>query len=156
MAWSTVTFGRNKGKTLPQIIFADPDWFFWAVEENIFENKGPLRNEASNLDRRARAIRIPNNPHHRLLAEYVFYPPYGTFSELHIVRADTPLHEGASPTTRMRVIDLSVPRSVKGYDKLGYELIIRDVKRILFGDATFRMTRQRCEQFFDNVGNFEL
>jgi len=30
MAWSTLPFGKHKGKTLPQIVFADPDWFFWA------------------------------------------------------------------------------------------------------------------------------
>jgi hypothetical protein len=57
MAWSTLAFGKHKGKTLPQIVFTDPDWFFWAIEENVF--KGPLRREAERIDARARAIRIP-------------------------------------------------------------------------------------------------
>jgi len=44
MAWSILPFGKHKGKTLPQIVFTDPDWFFWAMEENVF--KGPLKREA--------------------------------------------------------------------------------------------------------------
>jgi hypothetical protein len=37
MAWSTLNFGKHAGKTLPQIVFADPDWFFWAIETNVFK-----------------------------------------------------------------------------------------------------------------------
>jgi len=31
MRWTTVSFGRYKGKTLPEIIVRDLDWFFWAL-----------------------------------------------------------------------------------------------------------------------------
>lgn len=44
MPWSVVNFGpKFKGKTLPQIIFDDPDWFFWGIEKDIFSNKGDRR-----------------------------------------------------------------------------------------------------------------
>jgi hypothetical protein len=31
--WGEVNFGkwRDKGKTLPQVLVADPDWFFWVL-----------------------------------------------------------------------------------------------------------------------------
>jgi hypothetical protein len=31
MEWEIIDFGKFKGKnkTLPQILFNDPDWFFW-------------------------------------------------------------------------------------------------------------------------------
>ena len=31
MRWSTVPFGKYKGKTFPEIIVRDPDWFFWVL-----------------------------------------------------------------------------------------------------------------------------
>jgi hypothetical protein len=29
--WLQLRFGKHEGKTLPQIVLSDPDYFFWAV-----------------------------------------------------------------------------------------------------------------------------
>jgi hypothetical protein len=29
--WSVLDFGKHKGRTLPWVMFHDPDWFFWAT-----------------------------------------------------------------------------------------------------------------------------
>ena len=34
MRWSAVPFGKYKGKTFPEIIVRDPDWFFWILAES--------------------------------------------------------------------------------------------------------------------------
>lgn len=154
MSWSIVFFGKHKGKTLPQIIFNDPDWFFWAVENGVFKNKGPLAREAEGLARRAKTIRIPDAGGKRGLAEYIIHPPTGKFSHMEIVSADQPEHEGSSPTFRAPVIDLSVPRAIARYDKLGCRSLLSSVKYILFGSKSTRMTQQRCEDFFNNPDNF--
>jgi hypothetical protein len=154
MAWSTVSFGKHKGKTLPQIVFADPDWLFWAIEENVF--KGPLRREAERIDARARAIRIPNNTAGDLEAEYLVHPPTGKFGNMEIVPAGRPPHEGSSPACRRNVIDLSVPRNISPYDKLGCRTLVSSAKYVLFGSTSTRMTKERCEAFFDNPANFAL
>ena len=103
MPWSAVRFGKHAGKTLPQILFADPDWFFWAVEEAVFKGKGPLEREAADIARKARSIRIPNstdtNP---LEAEYFIHPPTQKFSHMEIVSAAQPQHSGSSPSLRKR------------------------------------------------------
>lgn len=39
MPWSIVSFGRHSERTLPQIIFSDPDWFFWAIEKGFSKIK---------------------------------------------------------------------------------------------------------------------
>jgi hypothetical protein len=31
MRWSVMPFGKYKGKTFPEIIVRDPDWFFWVL-----------------------------------------------------------------------------------------------------------------------------
>jgi broad specificity phosphatase PhoE len=55
MDWSVVPFGKYKGKTFPQIIVQDPDWFFWMLPKLY----GKIGEEAQELARRARAIKIP-------------------------------------------------------------------------------------------------
>jgi hypothetical protein len=59
-------FGRYAGKTLPEIIVRDLDWFFWVVPELY----GKLADEAENLARKARAIKIPNPRRKHLEVEY--------------------------------------------------------------------------------------
>src|SRR5450759_2541978 len=50
MIWSVINFGTHKGKTLPQVLFSDPVWFFWAIEEGVFQNRGTLRGQAADLN----------------------------------------------------------------------------------------------------------
>lgn len=152
MAWSTLKFGKHIGKTLPQIVFADPDWFFWAIETNVFN--GPLKHESETINVRARAIRIPNNTAGDLQAEYLVHPPTGKFGDMEIVPASRPLHQGSSPAFRMDVIDLSVPRKIASYDKLGCKTLVSCAKCVLFGSSSARMTKERCEMFFDDSTNF--
>ncbi len=73
MAWTPLNFGKYKGKSLPQVLFADPDWFFWAVENAVFENRPGLKTEADDLNRKARNIRIPGSDGVRRLVEYVIH-----------------------------------------------------------------------------------
>lgn len=94
MPWLAVNFGQHSGKILPQIAFCDPDWFFWAIEGNVF--KGRLSLEAKEIDAKARSIRIPNNKAGDLIAEYVVHQPTGKFAHMRIVPASQPNHEGAS------------------------------------------------------------
>jgi hypothetical protein len=156
MPWSTLKFGKHKGKSLPQVIFTDPDWFFWALEDGVFKGKGQLEREAADLSRKARSIRIPGKQGDQLVAEYFVHPPTGKFARVQIVTAETPKHEGSSPAIRKDVIDLSMPRQIAPYDKLGCKILISGVKHALFGNSSARMTRERCELFFDTPSNFRI
>lgn len=153
MPWSTVNFGKHTGKTLPQIVFDDPDWFFWAVEQKTCF-KGSLKREAQEIDAKARTIRIPNNLAGSLKAEYVVHPPTSKFSHMQIVPTSQPQHQGSSPTFRKDVIDLSVPREIASYDKRGCKNLLSSVKAVLFGSKPVRMTRALCDGFFDDPANF--
>ena len=48
MHWSTVPFGKYEGKTLPEIIVRDLDWFFWMLPKLY----GKLAEEAQELARK--------------------------------------------------------------------------------------------------------
>ena len=88
MFWTTLNFGKYAGKTLPQILFCDPDWFFWAMDQQIFHSRTALGQEAQDLDYKARHIRIPAHDGTPLVAQYTFTPE-GKFSHLWLAYAPT-------------------------------------------------------------------
>ena len=49
MSWSVVPFGKYEGKTFPEILVRDADWFFWVVPHLY----GKLAEEAEELARKA-------------------------------------------------------------------------------------------------------
>ena len=101
----------------------------------------------------AQNIKIPGNEKDELVAEYLIHQPTKEFVGLEIVPKSQPLHQG-SPAFRKDRIDLSFVHSIKGYDKSGGRLLVGSVKHIVFGAVRARLTRQRCEEFFDDPENF--
>ncbi|MFA1738985.1 hypothetical protein [Lysinibacillus fusiformis] len=151
MSWTVLDFGKkHKGKTLPQILFNDPDWFYWAYEEGVLKGKVP-HNEVQEIYGKSRNIKIPQEDHH---AEFVFDGIRGVFADMKLVPSDRPKHEGSSQTQRLDRIDMALIRFAKQYDKLGYSLLIPILKEILFGDSKLRMTKKRAEDFFNDPSNF--
>ena len=55
--WSKLYFEKHVGRSLPQILFSDPDYFFWGIEKKIFKDR--LAMEADKLARMVRHIKIP-------------------------------------------------------------------------------------------------
>ena len=146
--YTPLRFRKFPGKTLPQVIFADPDFFFWLHSRGTLY--GTLRREADEIYRKATSIRLPQPG---MVAEYNFHPVAG-FCGVDLVPVDRPAHEGCTRTLRLPVFDLSITSRARAYDKGGGKILVNAVKFHLFGDSHRRMTRQRCEDFFDNEANF--
>jgi hypothetical protein len=150
MNWTKLNFGKHKGKNLPQIIFADADWFFYALENRYFKNG--LAYEAAEIYRRARAIKVPQVNGQRMLVEYIIHKPTWQFGTMKLITDDSDLgHLDVSS-----VIDFYKPRSFDHYDKFGYKNFVLALKDILFQDPSRRMSKQAREDFFSNDGNFDL
>ncbi len=154
MAWTELWFGRHEGETLPQVVFHDPDYFFWAIEDGVFENKWMLKEEAEEIYQKATSIRIPVRGAEELVAEYGIHPRVRGCVGLDLVPKSRPEHQGSTQTVRKPVIDMSFPRRVAHYDKSGYRHFVSSLKFHLFGDSNCPLTKQRCEAFFDDPGNF--
>ncbi|MCF1464970.1 hypothetical protein FS827_27315 [Agrobacterium vitis] len=58
--WSEMPIGKYKGKTLPQMLLTDPDYFFWAMEQDDFF-RGGLAKQAADI-RRAKCEAFFDNP----------------------------------------------------------------------------------------------
>lgn len=152
MAWSVVYFGNKeiKGKTLPQIVFSDPDWFFWAVQEGIFADKGNLTKEADEINYKARNIKIPQEQgREKLSAIYFLHPLTHDFD--HILLSNHSYDKDKAFIIK-DTIDLSVPFEINCYHTTGSEIIIKVLKDIYFKDKAPIQTSY--EEFFDNNDNF--
>ena len=150
MKWTPLNFGKHKGKTLPQVMFEDADWFFDGYEKGYFKYRLPF--EAVEIYRRARSIRVPQRDGQRMLVEYIIHKPNGKFGTMNLIKAAPGLqHLYVSP-----VIDFYVPKAYGYYDKTGYKNFVHALKGILFGNNSRRMRRKACEEFFSDEDNFDL
>lgn len=155
MEWSLIGFGKHKGKSLPQIMFKDADWFFNGLEKGYFRKDHA--DEARELYRRARSIRIPQRNGHKMMVEYHIH--YDSKSKGEKFATMTLIPDGRPGIGRLNVassIDFSVPRQYARYDKTGYKNFVFALKAILFGDPSHRMNRRACEAFFNDDDNFDL
>ena len=150
MNCTVLNFGKHKGKTLPQVIFDDADWFFYGYESGYFKNG--LAIEAQEIYRKARSIRVPQRNGQKMLVEYVIDRKTGKFATMGLIPARSGLdHLRVSP-----VIDFHVPRSCAPHDKIGCKNLVFAFKAIYFGDVSHRMNRQAREDFFNDNDNFDL
>ncbi|WP_066918720.1 hypothetical protein [Methylobacterium sp. CCH5-D2] len=149
--WTVVNFGKwqDKGKTLPQIIVSDPDWFFWAVETNKF--LGSLKTEAATLARRAQSIKLPASFGGDHCIQYMLTPD-GKFADFNIIPSDQSAHLGSSSEIRRSHLSLRMPREINKYDKLGGRQIIRTFKYHWFNNKN--LTKKAIETFFDTASHF--
>jgi uncharacterized protein (DUF3820 family) len=138
-------FGKYKGKTLPEIILIDLDWFYWALPKLY----GKIGEEAQDLARKVRAIKIPGSHRKRSEVEY-WYERDDRFRGFAFVKASSDQYSRWS--TRLPHLDLS--RCLRRrYDKRGGRILLRDFRKHYFGDHK-RLTKMRCEKFFSNRRNF--
>lgn len=154
MRWTIVNFGkyRGKGKSLPQIVFDDPDWFFWALKDGAF--KGALASEASEIATKATKIKIPDKKVGEYRVRYYLDPLVGKIADIEVIAADHAPHLGSSGTRELDFFDLSMARRIAPYDKLGGKFIVGAIKTYVFGSKKTRLTKERCEEFFQNPRNF--
>jgi len=145
MIWTTANFGKHAGKTLPQIVFSDPNWFFWAAKILY----GPLATEAEALERRARCIRIPKPNPKKWAVEYR-RDRDDRFLGIDIVKVGSSVH---SPLfERLPHLDLAYVRRGNVHDTGDCQRVIHDFRRLYFDGLN--LTKRRCEAFFEDEDNF--
>lgn len=143
--WTTLNFGKHAGRTLPQVLLKDPNWFFWAVSKLY----GPLASEAAILAHRATHIRIPKRRPKKWQVEYR-RDADGRFLGCQIVKVDSPVH--GSVFGRLPWFDLSYVRRGNIHDIRDCRRLIQDFRQLYFDGRN--LTKRRCELFFENERHF--
>jgi hypothetical protein len=144
--WTKLNFGKHAGRTLPQVVLLDPNWFFWAVSKQIFN--GPLADQAVILANRATHIKISKPNPKNWEVEYRRERD-GRFLGFSFVDAEKPSYGGV---LRLPYLDLSRVRRGNIHDKRDCRRMIRDVRTLYFSGNN--LTKKRCEEFFDKKRNF--
>jgi hypothetical protein len=147
MNWTTIGFGKHKGKTLPQVMFKDPDWFFYLYQKGAF--KGALAREADDIICKARRVKVPTRNGQQMFVKYIIHHK-GKFGTMELV----PSGQTYGLSNVSEVIDFAVPWQMARYDKLGYKNFLSAFKAIVFGNASCRMSKKACAVFFDDDRNF--
>jgi hypothetical protein len=122
----------------------------------FFQNSHVHGREADEIYTQARLVIVPLTRDEQLVAEYIVDPRRHNFRGLDLVPISRPPHQGYSQTFRLPIIDMAKVWEIAKYDKSGYQRLISDLKLYLFGSRRVRMTKQRCEAFFDDDANFTL
>lgn len=153
MKWSRMPFGKHIGKTLPQIIFHDPCWYFWAMKKGVFQY-GVIKHEADLICRRTSRIKVPGKASGEFEVEYFFHED-AALSIIRVVPRDQPWHSGSSTTLRQKYFDFLVPyRYALSNRESAMKKLIKAIKYHHFDDANYKMTQDRCDEFFSDPCNF--
>jgi hypothetical protein len=146
-------FGKHQGKTLVETVFSDPAWFLWAIDRGVLHDRGGplLQNEAEEIWLKARNIRKPRGYPDGSQVAYYYQGWNHKFSDLRIV-ADARFEEHAD---LKHVLDLGHVCETSTRDSAGNKLLIKGIKRILFGEKA-RITGEQLERFFADTDNFDL
>jgi hypothetical protein len=152
MRWLKLDFGKHKGKTIPQIMFTDPEWFFWAYGVRAF--KRDLLRQAQDIYGKASSIRVPQEGDEKRFVEYIVDASTGKFGTIRIITGNIETYKPLTRNLVLEVIDMRVPRQISPHDKAGYKNLLSAMKAILFGDSGYKMKWRRCEKFFEDNGNF--
>jgi hypothetical protein len=155
MMWSVIGFGKHKGKSLPQVLLTDPEYFFWAIADGVFTGKNAyLAEEARDLHYKACNIKIPKSDPENWSVRYVFANNDRLLDVLIVERNEVD-YDGFSDLTLDR-LSFGVVRKFRDYDKGGGKVIVKRFKEYYFGSPKARVTKERAEQFFSDPNNFVL
>ena len=144
-------FGKYEGLTLPELVLRDPDTFFWRYENRKFGGR-ELAFEASWIARDARHIKLPQIDQKLFEVEYIF-STYGKLEHVSVVSPKR--HRPPDPSSIFRKhFDLSVPYEEGNQDRNGGQFIIDVLKYYVFYDENTVLTKEICEEFFENHDNF--
>ena len=158
MEWTALDFGKYKGKTLPQILFIDPDWFFDACEYKKFQRmQNELRSEANDIYIKARNI-LPTDSDS--MFEYVIYPQNKLWV-VGFVSIDKPRpdYEDADGFKSIfhPVLDMNFARQISRMsDVVGSQNILKFIQTKILNIGNKRLTQKIAEDFFNNPDNFDM
>ena len=151
MEFTTLKFGKHEGKTIPEVLFSDPSWFFWAFDNGIFQQHGRPQKEAAELAYRARHIKIPRDRPEEWQVNF-YANRRGQFMGFLVERKDDLSKTGTGFAFAMAGFSL---RHVCQMNKTDAVWFLREIKSYLFGERV-RVTKKRAQDFFADKRNFNF
>lgn len=152
MYWAKVDFGTHKGKTLPEIILQDPDYFIWCIDKAIFNNHPELVDEADSLWRKMRSIKIPNNENNEMVVDYKIDNEKSEINRIILNGVDT--QRDKNTVHRAGYLDLSFAHYYSNEKRNATIKVLPEIFKIVFGEMKIRPSIVEFEEFLLNEDNF--
>lgn len=154
---TTIGFGRYETLTLAQVVLRDPQYFFWAHDRGHFNRCPCLQRMADLIAYRATRIRVLALGGLERAVGYRRRGPSGRLKGIRVCLPTAALYEQTEEWDYWSsAIDLSVAFRFGHYDKIGGRRLVKAVKEFAMGNRDIRLTRARCEAFFNEAANFYL
>jgi hypothetical protein len=153
MSWERLKFGKYKGLSLPQVLFLDPAWFFWAIQHDVLQ-KNRMAVEANKLYDRACSIYIPASYGYDKKVEYYLRYVDNRFINFMFVPESKPFNTIVCNSIRKDIVDFRVVFANDPEDKVGYRIFLNTLRFYYFGEEDYYLDKEACEQFFDDENNF--
>ena len=151
MNWKPINFGKHRCETVLDVAFDDPDYFIWMCRQDEF--KRDYGKDLAFVLRRLSKIKIPARYGPDFEVEIVRNAKSRKFESMSIVPKSRP---AGSHAQRFDRINLFASATMGKYDKTGGKMLLRDFKRICFGDVKVRLTKERADAFLADDSNFHL
>lgn len=150
--WAKLPDGDHRGKTLPQVVLSDPDFFFSVTTDH--PRFSGIQMQALIISARARNIAIPSVGGVKRVALYLMDSrDRNRFSEVILVPETQVLPPGFPRCERRNVLDLSVPRFLAPLDWDPGKKMLPLIRQLFFGGAK-RLARDDVHAFFNDTSKF--
>ncbi len=156
-------FGKYNRKTVEQVFFTDPGYVWWMHQQGFhngtskFKLRADEQQRLQTLIRRARHLRIPgtctwckdDKPVTRM---FLTQHTSGGLARVDF-DCENCTYGGGSRSIALKP-GFYTPDIYRGYDKTGGKFLVQAIKYAFFGDESYRITKKRAEDFFNNPQNF--
>jgi len=150
--WLPLKFGKHAGKTLPELMFIDPGYFYWALSEQVFPAK--YVEQATIVNCRMKHM-LPPRPKPDKWEFLIDLDAKKEFRDFEIVKLGSGDHGSERGRFRFRTqhLDLSI---VAGRPRAVCQKMISRIKAEFFSEAGASLSRPDFEKFILRDRNFDL
>lgn len=151
--WTPLPAGPHEGRTLPEVVFLDPDFVLAALEAGALD--APWLEEAKEVCRRASRIRPCRGARRAVTVLYhlnAYFPE--RFSGISVVvKRDQRLSEFRKfSAAESAFLDLTMARRIAPHDPGASRGLVEHLLVTHFGDPNAKLTRRQAEDFFTDPG----
>ncbi len=155
-----VGFGRHGKRSVEQLFFVDPGYVNWMIENGIHHDPKKFNSAEQkrfdDLIRRASNLKIPGPcPWCKKLPVTRMFMTIHISGGLACVGFDCNRceYDGGSKSIPVKPSFLQ-SEIFRRYDKTGGKILVEAIKYAYFKDKSYKMTKDRADEFFDTPTNF--
>ena len=148
--WTPIDFGKYEGLTIPELIFLDASYFYWALTSNLFKNM--LQLEAVVVESRLRHIKVPKAV--AVPSVFVIRLKNDVFEDFAIVEKSIASRKKSNNVRITSCLDFSLVSRPDHATDRARQVMIDKIKYHFFEKDSDRLKPRDYEQFLGDPDKF--